>query len=42
MFLEYNTWTGIFGLGSEPQCEKHKEYEGWRKAEAMREEASAW
>jgi hypothetical protein len=22
MFLEYNTWTGIFGLESEPQCEE--------------------
>jgi hypothetical protein len=31
-----------FGLGSEPQCEKHKEYEGWRSAEAMRKGASAW
>jgi hypothetical protein len=22
MFLEYNTWTGTFGLGSKPQCEE--------------------
>jgi hypothetical protein len=22
MFLEYNTWTSIFGFGSEPQCEE--------------------
>jgi hypothetical protein len=22
MFLEYNTYTGTFGLGSEPQCEE--------------------
>jgi hypothetical protein len=22
MFLEYNTWTGTFGLGSEPQYEE--------------------
>jgi hypothetical protein len=22
MFLEYNTLTGTFGLGSEPQCEE--------------------
>jgi hypothetical protein len=42
MFLEYNTWTGTFGLGSEPQCEKHKEYEGWHSAEATRKRASAW
>jgi hypothetical protein len=41
VFLEYNTWTGTFRLGSEPQCKKHKEYEGWRRAEAMRKEASA-
>jgi hypothetical protein len=42
MFLECNTWTGTFGFGSEPQCEKHEEYEGWRRAEAMRKGASAW
>ena len=22
MFLEYNTWTGTFGLGLEPRCEE--------------------
>jgi hypothetical protein len=22
IFLEYNTWTGTFGLGSKPQCEE--------------------
>jgi hypothetical protein len=42
MFLECNTWTGTFERGSEPQCEKHEEYEGWRRAEAMRKGASAW
>jgi hypothetical protein len=41
MFLEYITWPGIFGLGAEPQWEKHEEYEGWRRAEAMRKGASA-
>jgi hypothetical protein len=28
MFLEYNTWTGTFGLGLEPQCE---EVQGMRR-----------
>jgi hypothetical protein len=31
MFLEYNTWTGTFGLGSEPQCE---EAQRWRLAQS--------
>jgi hypothetical protein len=42
MFPECNTWTGTFRLGSEPQCEKHEQYEGWRSAEATRNGASAW
>jgi hypothetical protein len=42
MFLEYNVWTGIFGLESVPQWEKPKEYEGWHSAEAVSRKASAW
>jgi hypothetical protein len=42
MFMECNTWTCTFGLGSEPQCEKREQYEGWRSAEATRKGASAW
>ena len=37
MFLEYNVWTGIFGLVSER--EKLKRYEGWHGAEAMKQES---
>jgi hypothetical protein len=41
-FLEYDAWTGIFGLELKPQCEEaQKEYEGWRGAEAVRRRASA-
>jgi hypothetical protein len=42
IFPECNTWIGTFGLGSEPQFEKHEQYEGWRSAEATRKGASAW
>jgi hypothetical protein len=37
MFLEYNVWTGIFGLESER--EKLKRYEGWHSAEAVKQES---
>jgi hypothetical protein len=32
MFLEYNTWTGTFGLGSDPQCEEAQRI--WRLAQS--------
>ena len=37
MFLEYNVWTGIFGLESVPQWKKPKEYEGRHSTEAEQE-----
>jgi hypothetical protein len=37
VFLEYNVWTGIFGLESER--EKLKRYEGWHSAEAVKQES---